>query len=180
MFGFDEFNATAIPEDMLAADDRTLRLAVPYFTSEEVDRFLRYQEALRDRLMASPIHADQWHAHFSGAHEDALADSGLTVQRHAQVASVASQFATRRASARRLREKQAELRKRIAETEARGDDVSPDDLELDHRLATELAKLELTAPLERRFGKEAIEALKAREERLLELHTAVSRLITQR
>lgn len=177
LFGFDDLPATAIPEDVLAADDRTLRLAAPYFTPEEVDRFLRYQAALRDRLKAAPLHADQWHHHLSRAHEDALAESGLSVNQHAQINSVASQYATRRGSVRRLRAKQEELRRAIAKLEASGADVPPEQQELDYRIATELARLEPLAPLERRFGKEAIDALRAQEERLLELHAEVSRLL---
>lgn len=180
LFGFDELPSSAIPDDVLAEDDRTLRLAAPFFTLDEVDQFIRYQETLRDRLMTSPIHADQWSQHLSAAHQDALAESGLSVARHAQISSVVSQFTTRRSSVRRLRAKQEEIRRCIAEAEAAGNDPLPEHLELDHRISSDLARLDSIAPLERRYGKDAIDALRAREDRLVELHSSVSKLLAHR
>lgn len=179
LFGFEDLPTSAIPDDVQAADDRTLRLAAPSFTVDEVVRFLRYQAALRDQLKAAPLRADQWNDHVSHAHEAALALSGLTGSRHAQLNAVASQFATRRSSLRRLKQRQEELRLARAGLKARGKDVPSDQQELEQRLASEVARLEPLAPLERRFGKQSVAALCAHEEELLELFSDVSRLLAR-
>lgn len=182
MFGFDDFvpDVTAIPDDMLAADDRTLRLAAPPVTPEQVDRFVAYQRSLQERLEVPTLRTEQWDQHLAAAHQSALEQSGLTHAAQTQLSGIASKFCTQRASVRTLRRKQAELRRAIAEIEADGGDVPEADQALDQRLTTELLRLEPLGALERRYGAEAIAALVSREDELLTLHAALNRLLVSR
>lgn len=136
-----------MPNDFQAADDRTLRLSAPELTLERLDRYIAFQRA----LAAVPLSADP--QALASAHAEAVRQSGLSAREVSELDAVARDFSGRKAVAHRLRRRlqtaSGELRARL-EGELRGRD---DD-----------------AALARRYGEEALEALKAREEALLALH----------
>lgn len=180
IFGFDEaLPASAVPDDMLAADDKTLRLAAPWVDAKKLEGFLRYQRAVRDRLGAVPVHGDRA-AHVASAHTAALELSGLTASDHAQLGAFANDFCGRRSTVRLLASKLDERRRETAEIEARGDDVPQALLDVVAKLASELARLDTYLPMERRYGQDAVAQLRAREDELLELHAEVTRLVSRR
>lgn len=182
MFGFDDApaNATAITENIQAADDRTLRLAAPYFTAEQLEQFIAYQRAFKSRLDTSPLHPEHGNTHLATAHAAALEASGLAASAQSQISAVVAKFCAQVATRRALAEKQQTLRKHIAAIEASGADPKPDERELDHRITGELLRLQSLQPLERRYGKEAIALLAARESELLQLHTEITRRVSGR
>lgn len=178
MFGFDEMPASAVPDDILAADDRTLRLSAPAVSLETIQQFIRYQRALLERLSARPLKPELRNEHFATAHQEALSVSGLDVRTHAKISAVATQFASSRVTVSKLREKQKQLRKKMAEVESQGEDPTEADRELDQKLTNEIVRLDPFSTLERRYGAEVIQSLRPFEEELVALHTALLPLLT--
>lgn len=133
--------------DFNAADDRTLRLAAPEVTVERLDRYLAFQRALD----AVPLSADP--AVVAQAHAEAVRTSGLSAREVGEIDAVARDFSGRRVVARRLRQK----------LESAGP-------ELRARLERELRGRDDDGAIERRYGRQALEALLAREEALRALH----------
>lgn len=180
MFGFDDAPTSAIPDELVAGDDRTLRLAAPLFTAEELEQFLEYERALLARLDTAPLRADQWHAHFAASHVAALEAGGLSAARHAQLSAVVAKYCAQVTSRRALSTKQAELRRKLAAIEATGDDPSEDDRDLDQRISTELLRLSSVQPLERRYGKEVVALLEAKQDELVDRHCEIVRRMAHR
>ncbi|MBX5483990.1 MAG: hypothetical protein IRZ16_19370 [Myxococcaceae bacterium] len=175
IFGFEDAPPSAIPDEILAGDDKTLRLAAPIFSAEDLERYIRYERALLDRLDTAPIHPEARDEHFASSHMGALEASGLTSAQHAQLFAVVAKFCNHVTSRRALAEKQAALRARLAEQESRGEEPSEKDRELDQRITTELLRLSSLQPLERRYGKEAVALLVAKEAELVDTHCEIVR-----
>jgi len=135
------------PGDLGSADDRTLRLAAPELTVERLDRYLAFQQA----LAAVPLSADP--AEVAAAHEVAVRVSGLSAREVGEIDAVARDFAGRRAVVERVRQ--------------RLEGAGP---ELRARLEGELRGRDDDGAIERRYGRQALEALRARGEALLALH----------
>src|SRR5919197_2811368 len=127
-FGFED--STAIPDEVHAADDKTLRLSSVEISDADVEAFLQYQRALRDDLEFSPVCRAGWVEHLAEAHRRALLDAGLDAARHSRLAPIAADFCGKRMTVRRLRRRLAELNDRIARHEAGGANVSAQDREL--------------------------------------------------
>jgi hypothetical protein len=177
IFGFED--ASAIPDEMQAADDKTLRLSSVEISPEDVDAFLRYQRALREYLEFSPVCRAGWVEQLAEAHRRSLEDAGLDAARHARLSPIAADFSGKRMAVRRLRRRLGELNERIARMEADGADVPAADLDLAARLTSELTRLDRFAPLERRHGAGAIAALREREDDLVALHEQLSPLLAR-
>ena len=178
MFGFED--ATAIPDEMQAADDKTLRLSAVEISRDDVDALLVYQRALRDYLEFSPVCRAAWVEQLAEAHRRSLSEAGLDPARHARLAPIAADFSGKRMTVRRLRERLRELNDRIARMQAEGAHVPAPDRELVGKLAAELSRLDELYPLERRYGADAIAALRQREDELVALHEQLSPLLARR
>jgi len=134
-------------DDFDAADLRSLRLAAPEVTAERLDRYLAFQ-----RAMASvPLSAES--GAVAAAHAEAVRASGLSAREVGALDAVVRDFCGRRAVV-------ARLRKRM-ET---ADPATRD------RLEQELAARDDDGAVERRYGRQALEALRAQEAALLALH----------
>ena len=177
VFGFED--ATAIPDEVQAADDKTLRLSSVEIAPGDVDAFLVYQRALRDYLEFSPVCRAAWVEQLAEAHRRSLSEARLDPARHARLAPIAADFSGKRMTVRRLRERLRELNDRIARMEAEGARVPPPDRELVGKLAAELGRLDQLYPLERRYGAGAIAALREREDELVALHEQLSPLLSR-
>lgn len=182
MFGFDDQvpRASVLTDEIQAGDDRTLRLAAPLFTTGQLEQFVTYQQKLRDRLSTSPLHREQWDAWFAAGHQAALADCGLSAADHARISAVVAKFCAHLTTRRVLQQKQAELRIHLAGVEATGAEPSLDEREVERRLSSELARLQSLAPLERRYGAEAIALLQDWADQLLALHADIARRMATR
>ncbi|HVE87450.1 MAG TPA: hypothetical protein VND93_31550 [Myxococcales bacterium] len=134
-------------DDLQLADDRTLRLSAPALTVERLDRYVAFQRSLSAVPLSAAPEA------VAAAHAEAVRESGLSAREVGEIDAVARDFAGRRAVVRRLQE--------------RAGTAGP---ELRARLEEELRGREDDAALERRYGREAVEALRAREEALVALH----------
>jgi hypothetical protein len=178
IFGLED--ATAISDEMQAADDKTLRLSSIEISPADVDAFLRYQRAFRDYLEFSPVCRAAWVEQLAEAHRRSLLDAGLDSTRHARLSPIAADFSGKRMTVRRLRQRLGELQLQIARTEADGGRAPVDDLELSARLTAELARLDPFTPLERRYGAGVIAALREREDDLVALHEQLSPLLARR
>ncbi len=151
-FGLGTGGASAVPSEIAAADDRTLRLAAPGVNAEKVEAFLAYQRAFVTRTELS----------LADGHLAALQASGLDGNAQAQLNTVAQAFCGRRITSRRLRERLPSLEGEVADNARK-----------------ELARLEDLTELSRRYGADAIACLQAREEALIEAHQAVLRRVRE-
>jgi hypothetical protein len=160
---FDELNA-AVTREVLAADDRTLRLAAAPLTGEEVAGLLRYQEAF-----LGISEADRSPEGLARAHREALKAGGLPEARRVdQGNAILRTFAGQRWAAGKLQDKLKHL-------EAQG---GPQAQEQHQRIQGDLAKLEQrTALLARRYGDETLALLRQHEARILALHVRMSQVL---
>jgi len=132
--------------DLGGGDLRTLSFAGLRIDPALLEKLLRYQRALADRLSPG------WDAEaMAGAHRDALAVAGLTAEQVERPLAVLRRFAGNRETAARLR---------AAEGQTRGEELDA----LRSRLAA------LDAQLRERDDPETIDRLLAHERELLELH----------
>jgi len=166
-FGFDEqpLGPAEVPEDIQAADDKTLRLASPELTHERLEGFVRYLTAFCDRLEAIPL--GEAAAHLASCHEQSLKESGLNRAWHHRISALVADFAAKRGTVLKLREKLAGL----------GGNGDP---ELVEKITTELGRLDSLTALERRYGVDAISLLMEREAELVALQTRATRLVASR
>jgi hypothetical protein len=160
---FDDTNEPRTTQ-MDAADDRTLRLAVHPFTEQEVAGLLRYQEAFL--AIAEPTPGPEALAR---AHTEALKASGLTdAKRVEQGNALLRTFCGQRWGVYKLREKLQQLEPRGPEAEVLRD-----------RIREELARLERTDAFARRYGEQALALIEAHEEKLVALHTRMTRVLSR-
>lgn len=162
---FDELNA-AVTSEVLAADDRTLRLAAAPLTGEEVAGLLRYQETF-----LGIAEGDRSSEGLARAHTEALKASGLPEARRVdQGNAIIRTFAGQRWAAGQLRDKLQQLEAQPgAEAQERH-----------QRIQGDLAKLEQrTALLARRYGDETLALLRQHEARLLALHVRMTQVLSQ-
>jgi hypothetical protein len=134
-------------DDFDSADLRSLRLAAPEVTVDRLDRYLAFQRA----MSAVPLSAAA--EVVAAAHAEAVRTSGLSAREVGALDAVVRDFCGRRAVARRVRQ--------------RMETAPPDQRD---RLEQELVARDDDGAVERRYGRPALEALKAREEALLALH----------
>ena len=134
-------------DDFDAADLRSLRLAAPEVTVARLDRYLAFQRA----MTAVPLSADP--RAVAAAHAEAVKVSGLSAREVGELDAVVRDFCGRRAVVRRVRRR-----------------MEAADPPVRDRLEQELASRDDDGAVERRYGRQALEALLAREEALLALH----------
>ncbi|NTX06633.1 hypothetical protein HUA74_42165 [Myxococcus sp. CA051A] len=167
---FDDHGYQDVPNretgtHLSAADDRTLRMAMPPVDGALLDALVRYQEAfLADVGSARGSEA------LARAHALAQTASGLDSQALEQGIAMLRAFGGRRWTARKLDDK---LRQLEGASEASAE-------ELRTRVRDELGKQEReTVALGRRYGEATLALLREREGSLLDLHTRMTGLLSQ-
>lgn len=160
---FDDTNEP-LTSGVQAADDRTLRLAAHPLTEQELEALIRYQETLL--AIAEPTPGPEA---LTRAHAEALKASGLKDPKHVEMGSaLLRSFCGQRWAVSKLRDKLKQL-------ESRG----PEADELRGRIRDELLRLERTDAFARRYGEEPIALLMKHEEKLLALHTRMTRVLSR-
>jgi hypothetical protein len=139
-------------DDFDEADLRSLRLAAPVVTVERLDRYLAFQRAMAAAPLSAPSEA------VAAAHAEAVRTSGLSAREVGALDAVVRDFAGRRAVVHRVRK-----RMETADPGRRA------------KLEREVAGRDDDGAMERRYGRETLEALRAREEALLALHVGAPR-----
>lgn len=152
-----------------ANDHRTLRLAVPEFTPELLERYIRYQEeCLRH---AGEGRVDE--VRLSDGHVKGLEATGLSSEDVGKIGAVVRAYAGTISTIRRLEKRREELLARVGGLD---ESAAASERELAARLELETKKLGTLDILISRYGKSVIEVLSAREGKLLELHERTSAL----
>ncbi|XXF81437.1 hypothetical protein P2318_17275 [Myxococcaceae bacterium GXIMD 01537] len=162
-FGFDDNgNGGGGAIDLSAADDKTLRLAMPPFSEEEFAGLLRFQRTYLARAEGS-----SGPEALATAHREALEASGLAPLRVEQGLALLRLFGGKCWTVERLRTRLGELR-----------DAGPEREELRLRIQSEMDRLEReTDTLVRRFGPETMARLRQHEPELLALHTRLTEVL---
>lgn len=160
---FDDEN-NSISSDIAAADNRTLRLAVHPITEEELAGLIRYQETFLS--IAEPTPGPEALAR---AHTEALKASGLPDSKRAdQGNAMLRTFCGQRWGVYKLRDK-------LKQIESRG----PEAEELRERIREEMARLERTDTFAKRYGEQALALIEPHAEKLVELHTRMTRVLSR-
>ena len=146
-------------------DARTLRLAHPDVTPDQVEAFVVYQRTLLRALMDTS--GDDWAGRFAFGHAKALKASGLEPLAQRRIASSVASFCGRRSAV-------AEVKARVRELKARHPNLSDREASILDKAPAELAKLEDSTELEAILGGVTMASFRAREVELLELHRAVA------
>lgn len=157
--------------DEVISDEKTLRLAAPPLTEATISALIRFQRALLEEVQASPGEEG-----LARAHARAVEACGLESVKVAQVAAAAAAFCTVRWQARELTRRRALALERIEAARAQGVGAPAREFAVVERIDRELSRVEDLGPLERRYGGEGVARLEAREDELLELHRALSRV----
>lgn len=160
---FDDANE-AVDPGIQAADDKTLRLASHPLTEQELAALLLYQEAFLAVAEPTPGHEV-----LAKAHTEALKASGLNDARYVeQGLALLRSFCGQRWAVIKLKDKLKQLEHQGTEAD-----------ELRGRIRGELARLERTDAFVRRYGEEPIALLQKHEEKLVMLHTRVTRVLSR-
>jgi hypothetical protein len=160
---FDDTNDVA-DAGIQAADDKTLRLASHPLTEQELAALIRYQESFLAIAESTPG-PDA----LARAHTEAMKASGLSDSKHVEKGlALLRAFCGQRWAVTKLRDKMKQL-------ESRGSEVE----ELRVRIRDELARLERTDAFVRRYGEEPITLLQKHEEKLVSLHTRMTRVLSR-
>jgi hypothetical protein len=164
---FDDLEASQSQSaGMEAADARTLRLAAHPLTEAELLSLVRYQEAFLAHVEQPSAGADA----IGTAHQLGMQASGLTQTKVVELGNAMLRaYSGQRWTARRLRT-------RLAELEQRPDAASTDKA---GRIRDELRRVEDLEPLARRYGQETIDLLNQHEERLVDLHARMQKILSR-
>ena len=135
-------------------DLRTLALARPEITPDALDGVVTYQRAVIDTA-GSPWPSEA----------RAIEASGLERGRLEVLLAAVRDFCGRRWAARKLAQRKTEL-----ESHHEKSSLSPKDAGKLSRLEEEWERVNDLSDLEARYGKDGVEALRAREDELLALH----------
>ncbi|MFY2557372.1 hypothetical protein ACN469_07095 [Corallococcus terminator] len=166
---FDDHGYQDVPNretgtNLSAADDRTLRMAMPPVDGALLDALVRYQETF-----LAHVGSDRGAESLARAHALAQTASGLAAKTLEQGIAMLRAFGGRRWTARKLDDKLRQLESASGSTE-----------ELRTRVRDELAKQEReTVALGRRYGEATLALLRERETPLLDLHTRMTGLLSQ-
>lgn len=152
-------------------DLKTLRLAQLQLTPERVEALIRYQRTVAGHLARAG--KEDWAGRLAFAHADGLKASGLDGQDARKLSAVAADFCGRRWQVRRLTERLAGAKARVAAGGAR---PAGKDAALVAKIPAELARLEDHSAFVALHGDAALAALQARETELLELHEQLAHL----
>src|SRR5882762_2383771 len=134
------------------SDARTLRLAHPDVSSEQLESFIAYQRTLLRSLMDTS--GDDWAGRFAFGHAKALKASRLDPLEQRQIASAAAAFCGRRSAA-------FEVKTRIKELKTRAPNLSDRETSLLAKAPAELERLEDLSELEATLGSTTIASLRA-------------------
>jgi hypothetical protein len=160
---FDDTNEVADP-GIQAADDKTLRLASHPLTEQELEALIRYQEAFLAVAEPTPGHEV-----LAKAHTEAMKASGLQDSKHVERGlALLRSFCGQRWAV-------SELKDKLKQLEPQGSKAD----ELRGRIRDELARLERTEAFVRRYGAEPIALLQKYEEKLVSLHTRMTRVLSR-
>jgi len=160
---FDDTNDVADP-GIQAADDKTLRLASHPLTEQELEALIRYQEAFLAVAEPTPGHEV-----LAKAHTEGMKASGLKDPKHVElVLALLRSFCGQRWAVSKLKDKLKQLASKGSEAD-----------ELRSRIRDELARLERTDAFVRRYGEESIALLQKHEEKLVPLHTRMTRVLSR-
>lgn len=157
------------PDEVLHHDDRTLRLTVPAFGPELLEKYIQFQEA-------SLAHAESGKAdpkRLADAHQVGLGKSGLTNEQAGSIESIVRAFAGTVWSVRHLQRRLQETTERILSGRSPS---TASDRALEAKLKTELARIETMSQLASRYGRATIELMQRHEDRLLALHERTGRV----
>lgn len=170
---FDDHGYQDVPNretgiNLSAADDRTLRMAMPPVDGALLDALVRYQEAF-----LADASSDRGSEALARAHALAQTASGLDTRTLEQGIAMLRAFGGRRWTARKLDDKLRQLEGAPGASDASAQ-------ELRTRVRDELDKQErATVALGRRYGEAALALLREREASLLDLHTRMTGLLSQ-
>ncbi len=162
---FDDLDSQPQSAAMESADARTLRLSAPEFSKATLEALIRYQEAFL-------AHAEQpsvGHESLATAHQLGLQASGTDVKTVEKGNALLRSYSGKRWTARKLRT-------RLAELEQQTDATST---EKARRAREEMHRVEDLEPLARRYGQETIDLLNQHEERLVELHVRMQKVLNR-
>lgn len=162
---FDDLESQPASVGMEAADAKTLRLSALPFSEATLEALIRYQEAFLAHAEQPSVGADS----LGTAHQLGLQASGLDVKTLEKGNAMLRFYSGKRWTARKLRT-------RLAELEQQTDAVS---VEKARRAREETYRVENLEPLARRFGQETIDLLNQHEERLVELHVRMQKLLNR-
>lgn len=168
---YQDVRNTEITSDLVAADDRTLRMAAIPVDGALLDALVRFQETF-----LSHAEVDRGHEALARAHQDALRASGLKAQVAEAGIALLRAFSGRRWAARKLQTKLEELEARSGP----GAEGAEKAEELKDRIREELDKQErATDDLGRRYGAGTVALLRKREPELVALHSRMTRVLSQ-
>jgi hypothetical protein len=150
-------------------DQRTMRLAQLQITKERVDAVVAYQRTVAQHL-GEPGH-EGWAGHLAFAHAAGLKASGLDAQDARKLSAVAADFCGRRLQVKRLEQRLADAKAKIAAAKA-----TKKDADLAAKIPAELLRVGDFSVFTGLHGPEALANLQAREAELLELHEKLAHL----
>jgi hypothetical protein len=149
------------------ADLKTLKLSTPLVTPEGLGRYLAFQRAYVEYLEKLDARGTD---SLAKAHESAAASSGAHIDEISRIGAICTDFAGRRSVELTIKARREKVRESIEAARAAGEPASEKDLETEQRIAEQLAGPSVLDQLQRRYGADAVEALRAREGDILELH----------
>jgi|GEM_PF-953767 len=173
---FDDHGYQDVPNretgiNLSAADDRTLRMAMPPVDGALLDALVRYQETF-----LAHVGSDRGAEVLARAHALAQTASGLDARALEQGIAMLRAFSGRRWTARKLDDKLRQLERASGAPGA--SEASAEELRT--RVRDELGKQEReTVALGRRYGEATLALLRERETSLLDLHTRMTGLLSQ-
>jgi hypothetical protein len=140
------------------ADLKTLRLASPGLTSEQLAKSLRYLRLVLERGGGDP--------HLGArVRNDALAEVGLDSAELSRITPLLTDFCGRRWTARQLARRAEELTQK-----AGAGTLTPRETAVREKLPVEVARAQDLSGFEARHGREVLSLLSAHEDELLALH----------
>jgi hypothetical protein len=164
---FDDLEASQSQSaGMEAADSRTLRLAAHPLTEAELQSLVRYQEAFLAHVEQPSAGKDA----IVTAHQLGMQASGLKETKVVELGTAMLRaYSGQRWTARRLRT-------RLAELEQKGDAAAAEKV---GKIRDELRRVEDLEPLARRYGQGTIDLLNQHEERLVDLHARMQKVLSR-
>lgn len=155
-------------DGFLDADDRTLRLSVPELSPEQIQQFLRYEQAFLGHAEAG--HPDD--ARLAEAHQRGLDASGLTAESVSRLSTLVRAYAGAVCVIRRVELRMSEAR--LASEQ--GDEAAREKLA---RLQGEHARLASMHSLQSRIGPATIALLEANRDVLVDGHERVAKILAE-
>lgn len=150
-----------------AQDFKTLKLSAPALSLEALDRYLAFQKSYVESLEGQSSRDSHLLAE---AHRKAQAESGASIDEIGRIGSLCTDFAGKRVVELKLREHHGKVKASIEGARQSGKAADERDLELHQKLEEEFAQGSAYERVAKRWGAEAVQVLRQREEQILELH----------